>query len=360
VAQQRKLNKGQLRRVRQNQKRRLETPTQDLNIANDDLAAPEPGIIISRYGQHADVLADDGYRCRCHIRRGVESLVCGDKVVWRRVLKGIESETIQGVIEAVHDRKSLLSRPDFYDGLKPVAANIDQIFIISSVLPTFSEQIIDRYLVASEDSEIEPIIVLNKADLLTEVEPEERQRILDGLQMYRDIGYQVMEVSAHAQLGTEALKAQLHQRVSVVVGQSGVGKSSLVNSLFPELEADIGAISNNSGLGQHTTTVATWYELAASDANLKGALIDSPGIREFSLWHLEPDRVAWCFKDFRPFLGQCKFRDCKHQDDPGCALQEAVNSGDIHPLRLYNFHRIVESMTTHKPPRMAKNAARGK
>lgn len=362
MAQQRKLNKGQLRRVRQNQQRRLDTPSVEEEITNDDLAASEHGVIISRFGQHADVQGDDGYRTRCHIRRGVESLVCGDSVVWRRAKSPIAEQSVQGIVEAVHPRKSLLSRPDFYDGLKPVAANIDQIFIISSVLPAFSAQIIDRYLVACEDSEITPVIVLNKADLMAELEPEQQAEITTTLAMYEDIGYRVMKVSAHTKTGMDELTAALSERVSVVVGQSGVGKSSLVNSLLPEIEADIGAISDNSGLGQHTTTVATWYDLAQSNIGLTGALIDSPGIREFALWHLEPDRVAWCYRDFRPFLGQCKFRDCKHQDDPGCALQEAVNSGDLHALRLYNFHRIVESMQTQKPPRMTNkgSAQRGK
>lgn len=347
----RKLNKGQLRRMRANQQKRLQQVelTQELDDAS--LGTAEPGVIVSRFGQHAIVAAEgNAEQFRCHIRRSIESLVCGDEVVWRRfsAQAGSQAETgEQGVIEAVQERKSLLSRPDYYDGLKPVAANIDQIFIISSVLPAFSSQIIDRYLVACEDIDITPIIVLNKADLLPEQTTELQAEIEQALQMYEAIGYQVVRASAKTQGGLDTIQTLLQDRVSIVVGQSGVGKSSLVNALLPEIDADVGAISTNSGLGQHTTTVATRYALPQG-----GFLIDSPGIREFALWHLDESRVAWCFIDFRPFLGRCKFRDCKHQpQDPGCALQEAAETGELHPLRLYNFHKIIESMASTKPSR---------
>lgn len=342
----RKLNKGQLRRVRANQEKRLQQNDLEQELDDASLGSSESGIIVSRFGQHAIVASDDEQHFRCNIRRAIESLVCGDDVVWRR-FTGQSANTEQGVIEAVQPRKSLLSRPDYYDGVKPVAANIDQILIISSVLPAFSTQIIDRYLVACEDIDITPVIVLNKADLLDDVPTEHREEIAAALAMYEAIGYRVLSVSAKTNGGLDDIKRLLQSEVSIVVGQSGVGKSSLVNALLPETDADIGDVSSNSGLGQHTTTVATRYPLPEG-----GFLIDSPGIREFALWHLDETRVAWCFKDFRPFLGQCKFRDCKHQpQDPGCALQHAVEAGDLHPLRLYNFHKIIESMATSKPSR---------
>lgn len=343
----RKLNKGQLRRMRANQQKRLQQVELSQEPDDASLGTPEAGVIVSRFGQHAIVAAEPNAEpFRCHIRRSIESLVCGDEVVWRRFTSQTEGGE-QGVIEAVQERKSLLSRPDYYDGLKPVAANIDQIFIISSVLPAFSSQIIDRYLVACEDIDITPVIVLNKADLLAE-QPEAVQADIEAaLQMYEAIGYQVVRTSAKTQGGLDTIQQLLSGHVSIVVGQSGVGKSSLVNALLPEIDADVGAISTNSGLGQHTTTVATRYALPQG-----GFLIDSPGIREFALWHLDESRVAWCFIDFRPFLGRCKFRDCKHQpQDPGCALQEAAETGELHPLRLYNFHKIIESMATTKPSR---------
>ena len=347
----RKLNKGQLRRVRANQAKRLEQVSEVELETNSQLGSSELGVVVSRFGRQA-ILADSNEQpVRCHIRRGVESLVCGDEVVWRRIDEQ-GNDDVGGVIEAVQPRRSLLSRPDYYDGLKPVAANVDQILIISSVLPAFSSQIIDRYLVACEDIEVTPVIVLNKADLLHQLEAAERDSIEQALAMYQAIGYQVLRVSAKETVGMDDLNQYLQHHVSIVVGQSGVGKSSLVNVLLPDVEAGVGAISDNSGLGQHTTTVATRYLLPQG-----GVLIDSPGIREFALWHLDAERVAWCYRDFRGLLGGCKFRDCKHLDDPGCALREAAENGALHPLRLYNFHKIIESMVSQRPSRVS---ARGK
>ena len=342
LAKKRRLNKGQQRRVNQNQRKRLEQPNVDYD--EKQLGQSEQGRVISRYGQHADIMDDAGGVIRCHIRRAVASLVSGDRVIWRRVTSSTGGT--QGVVEAVHERDSLLSRPDFYDGLKPVAANIDQILVISSVLPAFSSQIIDRYIVACEDIGIEPIIVLNKIDLLVTLPGEEQHSIEGCLAYYKQLGYDVLRVSSATEDGLTSMIKQLPEHVSIVVGQSGVGKSSLVNNIFPELEAATKQVSDNSGLGQHTTTVATWYQLPQG-----GALIDSPGIREFSLWHLEKERVAWGFKDFRDYLGGCKFRDCKHLNDPGCALQEAVAANKVASWRLENYHRIIESMNSQKPPR---------
>ncbi|WP_417439029.1 small ribosomal subunit biogenesis GTPase RsgA [Idiomarina sp.] len=347
MVKRRRLNKGQQRQVSVNQKKRLKNT--DIEWTDSQLNAPEPGRVISRFGQHADIRDEQGNTYRCHIRRVISSLVCGDSVLWSR--SSVEQQGMQGVVVAVQERDSLLSRPDYYDGLKPVAANIDQIFIISSVLPSFSSPIIDRYLVACEDIGIEPVIVLNKADLLPEIDEEERSHIQQRLKDYESIGYKVLNVSSATQDGLDALQDMLKDSISIVVGQSGVGKSSLVNQLLPDVNAETNLVSDNSGLGQHTTTVATWYDLKQG-----GALIDSPGIREFSLWHLEPERIARCYVDFRDYLGACKFRDCKHADDPGCALQEAVSNNQLHDWRLSNYHRIIETMKTQKPSR----AIRGK
>lgn len=343
-----KLTKGQQRRIKANHDKKLRTKVDSSVGANvgkvqwqdDDLGATQYGTVISRFGQHADVESNDGSIYRCNLRRSISSLVCGDKVLWRL---GEESQhSIRGIIEAVHERDSVLSRPDVYDGVKPIAANISQILIVSSLLPAFNGDIIDRYLVAAEQTGITPVIVLNKTDLLGELSQGEQDEIEQQLQIYREIGYQVLYGSSQTNEGISEIKTQLGQHISIFVGQSGVGKSTLVNALMPELGLVTKEVSQNSGLGQHTTTVARLYHFEDG-----GDLIDSPGIREFGLWHLTPGQVFNGFKEFEQFQGLCKFRDCKHISDPGCALI-AASDHEIHPKRLASFQRILASLGENK------------
>ncbi|WP_394172035.1 small ribosomal subunit biogenesis GTPase RsgA [Thalassotalea litorea] len=337
MAKRKKLTKGQHRRIKANLSSKLNN--EKTHWQDDELSEQQAGLVISRFGQHADVEDEAGNIFRCNIRRTVKSIVCGDRVVWRL---GKETQhSINGVIEAVHERTSELSRPDVYDGLKPIAANIDQIFIVSSILPAFNADIIDRYLVATELTGIEPVIVLNKIDLVTD--DQEKARIDAQLTLYKSIGYQVIEISNKTGEGIDAIRARLDNRISIFVGQSGVGKSTLVNSLMPGLELLTQQVSDNSGLGQHTTTVARLYHIEN-----RGSLIDSPGIREFGLWHLTPEQVDAGFIEFQPFFGHCKFRDCKHQNDPGCALVAAVDEGQINPVRFASYQRILASLDGNK------------
>ncbi len=338
MAKKKKLSKGQSRRIRANHQKRIdkakETEVSDVSWQNDNLGPTEAAVVISRFGQHADIETTDQEVLRCNIRRTVTSLVCGDEVIFRRAK--VSDGDLAGVIEAVHERRTQLTRPDFYDGVKVVAANIDQILMVSAVVPEFTPQIIDRYLVACEDMGIEPILLLNKIDLLDQESLEYIDEVLD---IYRGLGYRVLLVSTKSGEGIDELKHMLEDKNNIFVGQSGVGKSTLVNTVLPNADILTKEVSENSGLGQHTTTVSRLHHLPSG-----GNLIDSPGIREFGLWHLDVERVTWCFKEFREFIGGCRFRDCKHLNDPGCLLREAVDEGKISELRFESYHRILESM----------------
>nr|WP_192928755.1 small ribosomal subunit biogenesis GTPase RsgA [Photobacterium alginatilyticum] len=336
VAKKKKLTKGQSRRVRSNQNKRLRRDKDDVQWDETLLESAREGLVITRFGQHADIEdPETGTIHRCNLRRSIQSLVSGDRVVWRPGVEALQG--IAGVVEAVHERESMLTRPDYYDGVKAVAANVNRIIIVSAVLPELSLNIIDRYLIAAETVGVEPLIVLNKVDLL---DTENRQQVEHVLSLYQDIGYQLRYVSTDTGEGMDALKEDLKGHVSIFAGQSGVGKSSMVNALMPEVDAEIGDVSENSGLGTHTTTAARLYHFPEG-----GDLIDSPGVREFGLWHLEPEQVTEAFIEFRDYLGGCKFRDCKHGDDPGCIIREAMEAGKISQERYDSYHKIIDSMS---------------
>lgn len=180
-------------------------------------------------------------------------------------------------------------------------------------------------------------------DLLNEKEWREAEQ---QLEIYQKIGYQTLMISAENGKNMEKLTALLSQGTSIFVGQSGVGKSSLINRILPEVNAQTGEVSETSGLGQHTTTTSRLYHLPQG-----GSLIDSPGIREFGLWHLEPEQITQGYREFQAYLGTCKFRDCKHAEDPECALREAVVQGKIHPIRFENYHRLIAGREETKSQR---------
>jgi len=308
---------------------RRDSDAQDA-LCGGALGPEQEGLVVAHYGTQVAVESESGNIQRCHMRANLEGLVTGDRVVW------CEGDPM-GVVVAQRDRHSVLSRPDPYGKLKPVAANIDQILVVLAPLPEPHANLIDRYLVAAEVVGIEPVILLNKMDLL-DAQPNMRPAIDELLAIYPTLGYSVLHTSTkHSTL--QALHDALHERTSVFVGQSGVGKSSLVNALLPDADIRVGALSENTQKGTHTTTTAQLLHL-----NCGGTLIDSPGIREFGLWHMSREQVAHGFREFRPLLGSCKFRDCQHEHEPGCAVLAGVEAGSISEQRLESYRRIVAGL----------------
>ncbi|WIX02431.1 small ribosomal subunit biogenesis GTPase RsgA [Pseudomonas sp. AR5] len=335
----RQLNRRQSWRIEKIQEERAaraarrESRAQE-ELEGGELGAEQVGLVIAHFGVQVEVEAQDGDDAgqvfRCHLRANLPTLVTGDRVVWRPGNQGI------GVIVAQLPRHSELCRPDMRGQLKPVAANVDQIIVVFAPIPEPHANLIDRYLIAAEHAGIAPLLLLNKADLIDE---GNRAALESLLGVYRQLDYLLLEVSAHDGAGMSALRERLDGRISVFVGQSGVGKSSLVNSLLPDVDTRVGALSEQTGKGTHTTTTARLFHFPGG-----GDLIDSPGIREFGLGHVSRADVEAGFIEFRDLLGTCRFRDCRHDREPGCALLKALDDGRIQPQRMASYRHILSSL----------------
>jgi len=279
------------------------------------------GRVIAAHGRQYLVELADGARLPCFPRGKKSEVACGDVVDLRR------TSADQGVIEAIAPRQSLLYRSNEIRQ-KLIAANVDQLIVVVATAPAFSDELVTRALVAAESAGIASLIALNKCDLQERL-PAARER----LAVFARLGYRILELCArdHA----DDLRPALQGRVSVLVGQSGMGKSTLINALLPQAGAATREISLALDSGKHTTTHASLYRLDESSA-----LIDSPGLQEFGLAHLGRDAIERAFPEFRPHLGQCRFRDCRHDREPGCALSAGIASGAIDPRRFAAYRRI--------------------
>ncbi len=328
----RRLSKQQLARISENQRKEL---GQVEPGSDDSETAPDKcnGRIISHFGQHVDIESlvdgDENRLIRCTQRSNLPKLVTGDLVVWS------DDGADGGVVTALGQRRNFFGRPNAEGQFKAIAANIDLVLVVFASSPTPHVSLIDRYLVAIEQLGLDAVLVLNKLDLLSK---EDLANLDSMLSVYGDIGYPIHKVSAEDGRGIANLDQALAGKTTILVGQSGVGKSSLVNKLNKDSLADVGALSETWDRGTHTTTTSSLYHMAGFD------LIDSPGIREFGLGHINTQQVFDGFIEFRPHAGSCKFRDCSHRQEPGCAIQAAVESGLISTERLESFFRIVDSL----------------
>lgn len=283
------------------------------------------GRVISRFGAELIVATHDGEHIRCTTRRKLDNVTCGDYVRWQKEKQG------NAVVTAVEPRKNFLSRPDFRGKIRVIAANIDVLIVVSSWLPEPDWEMLDRYLIAAEQLPAEVIIVMNKADLRSEYGTATDDACLEE---YSRIGYRVIHTDTQTGQGIAEIGAALGDKTAILAGQSGVGKSSLVACLLPEQSIRVGEIGD-TGEGRHTTTVATLYRLAG------GALIDSPGVRDFALPPLGPVELQSGYPEFADFAGKCKFNNCTHQHEPGCVIKSAVNSNDLPPHRYQRYLNLL-------------------
>ncbi|NOR80998.1 MAG: ribosome small subunit-dependent GTPase A [Methyloprofundus sp.] len=287
------------------------------------------GLVISHLGKGVAVEVDNKIFL-CQTRRKIETVATGDKVKITIVAKD------QGRIEELLPRHSLLERPNKGYRTRPVAANIDQIFVVFATEPYCDFLLIDQYLAICENRNINALLIYNKADLVASEDIEQE------LATYLALDYPLFRVSAIENNGIDKLQQALSNQISIFTGQSGVGKSSLTNALIPDKELKTNTVSAITKHGRHTTTAATLYHLPEG-----GDLIDSPGVAIFGLAGLSEQQLAYGYREFQPFIDLCKFNDCRHVKDKGCAVRNAVEEGTISKVRYQRFLKLREKMPTN-------------
>lgn len=282
------------------------------------------GRVVTRYGAELVLESSTGERIRCTTRRKLEHVACGDYVQWQREAQG------NAIVTAILPRNNALTRPDMRGRMRTIAANIDLLLIVSSWRPTPNWSLLDRYLIAAHLLPAEALIIFNKSDLRARYADAEE---LECLEEYVQLGYAVLHTQAIAENGSDiaAVCERLQGRTALFVGQSGVGKSSLLRHLLPNQNIRVGEIAD-TGEGRHTTTAAHLYQLPHC-----GALLDSPGVRDFGLVDLTVPTLQAGYPEFQVFAEQCKFNNCTHYHEPGCRVKAAVEVGTLPPRRYQRY-----------------------
>ncbi len=278
------------------------------------------GIVITRYGQRQLVEDENGIVFQSVSRQNIGFSVAGDKVLFQK------TKYDDAIVTAIYPRDNELKRQD-----KLIAANIDQLWLFVAIEPHYEFELIDRYLIMAENSNLPIGIIVNKIELSSNKSKTENDFL-----NYQSLGYDVHFLSVKKQINLDFFKEQLINKSHIFLGQSGVGKSSLINSLIPDLQLRVNEISSKSKLGKHTTTNTTIYHIPSG-----GDLIDSPGVREFQLDSLTELEIKSGFKEFRALSDACRFRDCRHINEPNCAVKESLNQGKINPNRYQSYLNIL-------------------
>ena len=317
------------RRLTEQQKRRIASNKDPLSQTSSDHQILN-GLVVSHHGRKLIVETDDKHQYGCKLRQNLGDIACGDSVIIQLDKKN------NAVVVAINERINLLEKTGFAGQAKAVAANIGQVVIVCSVEPEPNAYLIDRYLTATENLPAEALIVINKIDLLND---DNKTTIESIREPYKNIGYRVIETSIKKNTGLDELRKALQNTTSILVGLSGVGKSSLVKMLLPDIEIRIGEISVASKEGKHTTTVSSLYHLPDG-----GALIDSPGVRDFTPCNRDKEDIVNGFIELKPYQGYCKFSNCSHTTEPGCAITEALQKGELSQQRVNSFKKMLEDL----------------
>ncbi len=330
-----KLDRSQFKKTDLKKKKQLEKPV----LPEEKLLM---GVVTHIQGQKIRVqVSDQTYLCSL---RGVfkknkskakRTLVVGDHVFLE------EQHPLLGVIVSIKERRSVLSRADHLSQVKehPIAANIDIVFIVTSVIdPPLRPAIIDRYVIAAAKGSMTPVLVINKIDLLENGPQEEKELFSECLSIYRSLGIEVIATSCSTQEGISSLAALMKGKISVFSGQSGSGKSSLINAVCG-LTLKVGKTVQRSKKGAHTTSLAQLLPLTFG-----GYVVDTPGIKSFGIWNLSKDEVKHYFSEIWQEGKHCAFQDCLHRGEVGCAIPQAVNDGKVSPRRYASYLNILDTI----------------